>query len=184
MLSVLQMICTLTLAWLAIFVQAAGPGVQWWLGAQPDLLPALMVHAALRTSLVNVCLLALWGGLLLDTVSANPPGISSLPLFAVGLGLHLRRDLILRDQPFAQFMMGLMAGAAVPALTVVLLLSLGRQPVLGWSSLLPWSGLALSSGIATPLFFRLFRVLEGWFAHRRPGSVPFRPDREIRRGRY
>jgi len=179
-----QILATLALAWLAVFLEAALPGTRAWLGAQPDVLPALMVHAALRTPLPNVFLLALWGGLALDIVSANPLGVSCMPLLTVGLLLHLRRDLLLREQPFAQFMLGLLAGAAVPAMTAVLLLTLGRQPLLGWGTLVPWAWLALSSGLLTPLLFRLFVRAEGWFTYRRRGPLAFRPDREIRRGRY
>jgi hypothetical protein len=41
-----------------------------------------------------------------------------LPLFAVGMAIFLRRELILRDQPFAQFVLGFAASAVTPALTV------------------------------------------------------------------
>ena len=51
-----------------------------WLGAQIDLLPALMVYAALNAGLPTVALLAVFGGLWFDTLSANPLGISILPL--------------------------------------------------------------------------------------------------------
>ena len=42
------------------------------------------------------------GGLWFDSLSANPLGVSVLPLFLVGLAIHLNRELILRDQAFAQ----------------------------------------------------------------------------------
>ncbi|NGO38301.1 hypothetical protein G4L39_02675 [Limisphaera ngatamarikiensis] len=184
MVSQVQILGTLGLAWLSVFLAAALPWPKPWVGTQPDLLPALMVYAALRTSLLNVFLLALWGGLMLDTVSANPPGTSCLPLMCAGLILHFRRELLLRDEPFAQFMLGLLAGALVPGLTILLLLTLGREPLLGWGTLVPWAVLAVSSAVCTPLLFRLFAGAERWLGHRPAGPTAFRPDREIRRGRY
>ena len=62
-----------------------------------DLLPALMVYAALNADIVTVSLLAVFGGLWFDALSANPPGVSILPLFAVGFVIWLQRELILRE---------------------------------------------------------------------------------------
>lgn len=184
MLSSFQVVATLLVAWLALFLQAALDGLRPWLGVQPDVVPALMVHAALQTNLVNVVLLATFGGLTIDTLSANPPGVSCLPLLAVGLLLHFRRELVLRDQLFAQAVLGAWAGAAVPALTVVLLLSLEREPLLGWGSLWQWLVLSAWSAAVTPVIFRLFGRMQSWFAPSPVGPGAFRPDREIRRGRF
>src|SRR5215471_21793162 len=90
------------LAFLSVFWEAAFSGLRHFLGAQIDLLPALMVYTALRASLVTVCLLALFGGLCFDSLSANPLGVTVLPLFIPGLAIYWARDLILRDQVFAQ----------------------------------------------------------------------------------
>ena len=49
------------------------------------------------------------GGLWFDSLSANPLGITILPLLAIGFVIQLRRDLILRDQSFAQFVIGVAA---------------------------------------------------------------------------
>src|ERR1700722_15789389 len=90
-------------AFLAVFGEATLSAPRHWLGAQIDLLPALMVYTALNADIVTMSLLAVLGGLWFDSFSANPPGITILPLFVAGLSIHLRRDLILRDLPFAQF---------------------------------------------------------------------------------
>src|ERR1043165_7048802 len=87
---------------LAVFWEAAFQGVRHLLGAQIDLLPSLMIYAALCGNLPSVFLLAGFGGLLFDSLSANPLGVSVLPLLGAGFLVHLWRDLILRDQPFAQ----------------------------------------------------------------------------------
>ena len=65
------------------------------------------------------------GGMWFDSLSANPLGISILPLFVAGYPIYLRRELILRDAPFAQLALRAAASAAVPAITLLLLLNLG-----------------------------------------------------------
>ena len=93
----LQTVFVLAAAFLAVFWEAAFGGVRHLLGAQIDLLPALMVYAGLFSGITTVTLLAVCGGLWFDSLSANPLGVSMLPLFVVGLVIHVKRDLILRD---------------------------------------------------------------------------------------
>jgi len=179
----LDTILVLFAAFLVVFWEAAFQGVRHLLGAQIDLLPALMVYASLCAGLNTAMLLALCGGLWFDSLSANPLGISVLPLLAIGVAIYASRELILRSQTFAQLVIGLAASIAVPLITLLLLLSTGHQPLLGWGTL--WQVLVMGFGgaLATPVFFELF----GWL-HRKLGrvqvsEVSFRPDREIRRGR-
>src|SRR5260370_41869617 len=87
---------------LAVVWEAAFSGVRHLLGAQIDLLPPLMVDASLSTGLRSIALLSSLGGLWFDSLSANPLGISVLPLFLVGLAIYTNRELLLRDQFFAQ----------------------------------------------------------------------------------
>ena|SRR5438128_763855 len=179
----LQTILILTIAFLAVFWEAAFNGVRHLLGAQVDLLPALIVYASLSASLATMALLAFLGGLWFDSLSANPLGVSALPLFVVGLAIYSNRDLILRDQFVAQFVLGLAASAAAPVLTLLLLLTTGHTPLLGWGTL--WQIIVMSAGgaIATPLCFELFGWLNRTFGPRHHAQSSFRPDREIRRGR-
>ncbi|MDB6019504.1 MAG: Rod shape-determining protein MreD [Pedosphaera sp.] len=176
-------ILILLTAFLAIFVEASFDGVRHWLGAQIDLLPALMVYASLSSTLPVVLLLAVLSGLWFDSLSANPLGITILPLFLVGVLIYLRRGLILRDQFFAQFTLGLTASAIVPALTLLLLLSTRQTPLLGWGSIWQWLVMSLGGGILTPVCFRLFDGLNHALSYRPVSENSFRPDREIRRGR-
>jgi cell shape-determining protein MreD len=152
-------------------------------GAQIDLLPPLMVYAALCTGLPTVTLLAVGGGLWFDSLSANPLGISVLPLFAIGFVIHLKRELILRDQTFAQLVLGLGASAAAPVMTLLLLLTLGKGPMVGWGTLWQLVVMTIGGAVATPICFELFGWLERMLVHRGPATTSFRPDREIRRGR-
>lgn len=168
---------------LAVFWEAAFQGFRHLFGTQIDLLPALMVYASLQASFGFVCLFAVVGGLLFDSLSANPLGVSVLPLLAVGWACYAKRDLILRDQAFAQGVLGLVASAAVPALTLMLLLSMGSSPLLGWGTLWQILLMSLSGAVAAPLLFAIFDWLERTLSHGRATELSFRPDREIRRGR-
>jgi cell shape-determining protein MreD len=176
-------ILILVAAFLAVFWEAAFGGFRRVLGAQIDLLPALMVYAGLCGNFVSVCLLALCGGLWFDSLSWNPLGISVLPLFVVGLALHSNRGLILRDQTYAQFVLGLAASAAAPVLTLGLLLTAGQAPLLGWGTLWQLVVMSVGGALATPVCFALFDGLHRALVHRRLSESSFRPDREIRRGR-
>jgi cell shape-determining protein MreD len=178
-----QTTALLLVAILAIFCEAVLPGFRRVLGAQVDLLPALMVYAALNMGLKVVVLVSVVGGLMFDSLSANRLGVSILPLFFVGLTILMRRDLILRDQWFAQFVLGAVASAMVPVLTVLLLLTAGQSPLLGWGSLWQWTVMTVGGGVATPLIFLLLRWTNRVFGYQPIIETSFRPDREIRRGR-
>ena len=75
----------LVIAFLVVFWEAAFHGLSHLLRAQIDFLPALMVYASLTGGLATVCLLAVLGGLGFDSLSANPLGVTVLPLFVIGL---------------------------------------------------------------------------------------------------
>jgi len=182
--SVLNFILVLFAAFLASFWEAAFGFFRHWLGAQIDLLPALMVYASLCCGLTTMTSLAVSAGLFFDALSANPPGASMVPLFVVGLLIYSQRDLILRDQPYTQFVLGLFASATVPVLTLLVLLTAGHEPLLGWGSLWQWLVMSAGGAIATPVLFQLFGLFERALSHRRTTELSFRPDREIRRGRF
>ena len=130
-----------------------------------------------------IALLAVCGGLFFDSLSANPFGVSMFPLLAIGFAIYLRRDLILRDQPYAQFVLGFTASAAAPLLTVLLLLTGGQSPLMGWGSLWQWLVMSLGGAIAAPIFFFVLDWSQRNLGYRRVTESSFRPDREIRRGR-
>ncbi len=181
--NVLRTILILTAALLAVFVEAAWNGPRHWLGAQLDLLPGLMVFASLSTGIPTIALLAVVGGLCLDSLSANPLGTAILPLFAVGLVIHHYRHLILRDQTYAQWVLGLGASAAVPVLTLLLLVTAGQNLMIGLGSIWQWVVMSLGGSLFTPLYFRIFDRLERGLSYRPLHETSFREDREIKRGR-
>jgi cell shape-determining protein MreD len=181
--NVFQTILILVFAFLAIFAETVLSAPRNLLGAQIDLLPALMVFTALNSDLGTVSLLAILGGLGFDSLSANPLGVTILPLMLVGFPIHLRRDLILRSLPFAQFVLGAAASALVPVLVIVLLLNGGKQPLIGWGSLWQWLVMTGGGAAATPVIFALFAWCDRALGYQPRSETSFRPDREIQRGR-
>jgi hypothetical protein len=178
-----QTILILSAAFLAVFGEATLSAPRHWLGAQVDLLPALMVFTALNAGLPTIALLAVLGGVWFDTFSANPLGVSILPLFAVGFPLYLRRDLILRDLPFAQVVLGASASAMVPALTLLMLLSGSQEPLLGWGTIWQWIVMTAGGAVATPFIFELMNWCNRALGYQPRTETSFRQDREIQRGR-
>lgn len=168
---------------LAVWWEGAFNGMRRLLGAQIDLLPALMVYASLCTGLVTVSAVALLGGLWFDSLSANPLGVTVLPLFIIGFLIHLNRELILREQTFAQFVLGLGASTGAPVLTLLVMLTTAHTPILGWGSLWQLTVMALGGAVATPVCFELFGWLHRLFVHSADLPSSFQPNREIRRGR-
>ncbi len=179
----LNSILVIVAAFLTVFGQAAFPGVRHLLGAQVDLLPVLMVYAALNTNIVTIAVLAVCGGLWFDTLSVNPLGVTILPLFVVGFVIHSQRELILHKLSFAQVVLGAIACGVVPALTVLLLLTASAQPLLGWGSLWQWLVMTAGGAAATPVVFALFAWCNHMLGYQPRSETSFRPDREIHRGR-
>jgi hypothetical protein len=179
-----RLIVLLTLAYLAVFFQAAFEAPQRWLGGPVSLVPPLMVCAALRQGLAAVTVLALCASLWLDALSANPLGSSLLPLFLAGWGVWHWREALLRELDYAQLILGALASLCVPVLTLVLVLSRGAEPDLGWHTVWQLVVLTVGGGVCTPILFRLLEWLERLFVHPEVVAGSFRPDREIKRGRY
>jgi hypothetical protein len=173
----------LSFAFLAVFGEATLSAPRHYLGAQIDLLPALMVYAALNADLVTLVLLAVMGGLWFDSLSVNPPGVSIVPLFLVGFPIYIRRELLLRSSAFAQLTLGLAASAIVPALALLILLNGGHEPLIGWGTLWQWFVMTVGGGLATPVIFQLGDWCGNALGYKLRTQVSFRDDREIRHGR-
>lgn len=190
---------------LLAFAETAFPGLRRVLDVQPDLLPSLVVYAALQGNLPLTAATAVVGGLSFDALSAGPLGLTVLPLLGVGTILHLRREVLLRESAWAQALLGGASALVVPLASLALLFVL--WPLLAnpaapppqfpeWRSGpasppsvgpgLVWQ-LAVLTGVglaATPVVFRVFRWIEGTFHYRRVSRQAYRTDREIRRGRH
>ena len=167
-----------------IFLQASSESVRQWLGAQVDFIPGLMVYLALGHAPRVIILTAVVAGALHDSLTAGPMGISILPLALVGSAVHLNKTLILREQRYAQIILGMTASAAVPAFSVILLHLAGEHPLLGWGSLWQWAVMTAVGGFATPLWFFLFGRIERALSHPAIPEATLREDRQIERGRH
>jgi hypothetical protein len=179
----LQTFLLLFVAFLVVFLQSTVHGLRMVTGAQIDLLPSLMVYAGLNSGLGAITALALMGGLMHDSLSANALGITILPLFAIGSFIHYNRSVILKEAPFARFLLGLIASAAAPIATLVLLSNTERQPLVGWFFIWQLIVMSFLGGLLTPWWFRFFDWVNGLLTYRTEGTTSFRADREIKRGR-
>jgi rod shape-determining protein MreD len=189
---------------LLVFLQGWFSGFRGVLVAQPDFVPGLVVYSALSASLPTTAVTALLGGLCLDSFSAGPFGLSAVPLMGLGLFLHLRRDLLLKDSTWAQAALGGAAAAAVMLASLLLLFvlwpllwdksmsadffpesrpGLVSLPEMGPGLIWQVTVVALGGAVGTPILFRWF----GWIlAACQYPMVPqptIRQDREIKRGR-
>lgn len=181
--TVFRAIAVILLALAFVFVQAAFTWPRRLLGAQVDLLPALMVFTALRLGIGSILALAFVGGLSMDALSLNPLGVSPLPLCLIGMALHVKREQILGEEVFAQVLLGMGASLVVPLATLLMILTTGESPLLSVGFI--WDLVVLTAGgaIATPLIFKLMNGLENALIYQLRSQPSFRPDREIRRGR-
>lgn len=173
----------LGVTYLVVFCQCRWPVLRNLIGTQIDLLPVLAVYTGFSCSLPTIALVTAVGGFWIDSLSANPFGISVLPLAATGLAVHGCRSMILREDYWVQFLAGLGACAAVPLLTLGLLVTTGQNPLWGGWFLWRWLAAAIVGAALTPPSFRLFANLEQAFNYQPEPTVSFRPDREIDRGR-
>ena len=173
----------LVTAYLVVFFQSTVNGFRHVLGVQVDLLPSLVVYAALSGGVVTLGLVAVCGGLWFDALSANPLGLTVLPLFVLGLVIQRARDLILRDQTYAQMLLGLTASALAPLGSLLILVNTEARPLIGWFSIWQWLVMSAVGAAFTPVWFRFFDLVGRAFNYRPLGETSFRADRQIKRGR-
>lgn len=173
----------LALAFVAVFVEASFGSFRRLLGVQVDLLPGLMVYASLTSGTLTVTLLAVLGGLWFDSLSANHLGVSILPLFLIGFLVQQFRHLILRDQTYAQLVIGFSASGFAPLLTLVILFTFGADPIIGIGFTWQWFVMTVIGGLLVPLYFRLFDKVYRTLGYERVVESSFRQDREIARGK-
>lgn len=170
-------------ALLAVFAESQLNLPERLLAVRIHLLPAIVVYAALRSGLGMLTLTAAVGGLWLDSLSANPLGVSAIPLILAGVLMRHFDSMLLRDLPYAQFMLGAGAAAMLFFLSLGILLSAHLEPVIGWATL--WQGAVSSvgTGALTPLVFLVLDRIDRALTYQPAPESSFRQDREIKRGR-
>ena len=104
-------------------------------------------------------------------------------MLLIGVIIFASREFIVRDQLFAQLVIGLAASGALPVMVLLILLTTGREPLVGWGTLWQISIMSIGGAIATPVFFEFFGFLHRAFGYKKSNETSFRPDRQIARGR-
>lgn len=179
----LNPIIVLLAAFLAVYFQSSFDLFRNLFGAQFDFLPALIVYTSLTLGITSVALLALIGGLLFDSLSANPLGVSVLPLFLIGFAIHRFHGLLLREQLSAQFAFGASASLLSPLFTLLILLSGTNNPLVGWGTIWQLLVMGLMGGLLTPVCFWILDRINGALNYQPVAQTSFRSDRQIKRGR-
>ena len=173
----------LTAGYALVFAQGRITTLRDLTGAQVDFLPGLMVYAAMafRTEIVLGC--ALFFGLFYDSLSANVFGTTFTTLAVIGLIAARFRELLLSDQFITHWVLGLLASALAPLISLLLLNLCGAEPLIGVGSLWQWLIMIAAGGLATPLWFRFFNRLDDASRFKEMPEAVFRPDRQIARGK-
>ena len=194
---------------LLAFAQSVLPGFRELTSVQPDLLPSVMVYVALHAGLPMTAATALVGGLAFDSLSAGPFGLSVVPLVGIGVFLHLRREVLLRESAWAQALLGAAAALVSSASSLLLLRvlwpllagspgpggnsgawpeaipSLTHEPLVGPGLLWQWLVMAGVGAVGTPALYGFFRWVDTTFQYQPAPKSGYRADRdrEIARGR-
>ncbi|MDX1953816.1 MAG: hypothetical protein SFY81_16730 [Verrucomicrobiota bacterium] len=179
----LNIAALLVAAYLTVFMESTLDVVRNLTGAQFDLLPSLMVYVGMSYGFNTVLAVGTVSGVLYDSTSANPLGTSVLPLVLIGMLVLHNRDLLLRDQTYPQYVLGLAASIFAPIVIYLLLVGLGKPPGIGWYSLWQLAVMALIGGLFTPVWFYIFGKLDNALMYPSVPESAFRPDREIERGK-
>jgi rod shape-determining protein MreD len=91
---------------IAVALQAHMPTLWWLGGVRVELLPALVVYAALTMHRRRALVLALVAGLIQDALSAAPFGISALAYGISAIVTTSLREALDRDLPWMQWSAG------------------------------------------------------------------------------
>jgi rod shape-determining protein MreD len=91
---------------IAVALQAHMPTLWWLGGARVELLPALVVYAALTMHRRRALVLALIAGLTQDALSAAPFGITALAYGIAAIVTTSLREALDRDLPWVQWSAG------------------------------------------------------------------------------
>ncbi len=159
-----QTIAMFVASYLAVCLGVACDLPRDWLGTPISLLPALAVYAAIQHSVWGITIVAVFGGLLQDSFSGDPLGVSVAALFALGFTLNRKRDFVMHQLPFARMLLGFLMGAAVTLISFTLACLTTNPAVTGAMVLKTVFLTAFATAILTPITFRIFARLHRTFA--------------------
>lgn len=169
--------------YVAIFAQARFTFFRDFFGAQPDLLPGMIVYAAMAFRLETVMLCTVIFGSFFDALSGNALGTTILTLSAIGLAASRYREFLLSEHFTTHWVLGLIASGLAPFLSYGVLQLSGMNPLLGAGSAWQWAIMTAGGGLVTPLWFKVFNRLDDALRYKEIPESTFRADRQIARGR-
>lgn len=165
-----QFITLAVAIYVAVFLEVRVDFTRAWFGAPLALLPALIVYASIRYSIWGVTLVAVVGGLWIDSFSATPLGVSVASMFALGMLLNRKKEYLMHDHPIVRILLGLAMGALVPVLNFFMVAMIWEGTAFNLTQLGSVAFCSVSTAILTPFMFRIFARLHRTFT--------FRPMRE------
>jgi|YNPNPStandDraft_1061719.scaffolds.fasta_scaffold24930_2 rod shape-determining protein MreD len=180
----IQFTSILLTGFLTVFLEATLDWPRQFLRFQPDILPIIIIYAAIYLSPLSILALSILFGWWLDSFSLNPFGISAFPLTIIGLIMNRFHELILYETTTGQIVLGFFAGFLAPVLAIILMLGHEPAPIVSHYTFLYCLGNGIICGLVLPGIFKLFNLLIKCFAYPEATSSSFRPDREIKRGKY
>lgn len=167
-----------------IFAQARFTAFRDFFGAQLDLLPGMIVFAAMAFRLQTVMLCALVLGLLFDSFSVNALGTTVVTLGVIGFAASRYRELLLSEHFTTHWVLGLVASGAAPFISYLVVRLSGLNPLIGATSAWQWAIMTAGGGLITPVWFTVFNRLDDALRYKEIPESTFRPDRQIARGRH
>ena len=167
-----------------IFAQGKFTFFRDFFGAQPDLLPGMIVYAAMAFKLETVMVCVCIFGLLFDSFSLNPLGTTVVTLGVIGFAASRYRELLLSEQFTTHWVLGLIASGVAPIISYAVVRLSDLTPLVAAGSALQWAIMTAGGGIVTPLWFKVFNWLDIALRYKEIPESTVRPDRQIARGRH
>lgn len=167
-----------------IFAQAKVTFFRDFFGAQPDLLPGMIVYAAMAFRIETVMLSVVTFGVLFDSLSTNILGTSIVTLGTLGFAASRYRELLLSEQFTTHWVLGLVASGVAPFISYAVLKLSGMNPLISGGSAWQWAIMTAGGGLITPLWFKVFNRLDDALRYKEIPESTFRADRQIARGRH
>lgn len=167
-----------------VFAQARLTWFRDLTGAQVDVLPGMIVYAAMAFPLGTVMLCAGVFGLLYDSCSMNVLGTSFVTLALIGFAASRYRELLLSEHFTTHWVLGLIASAMAPIIAYFMLRLMDFKPLVAWGSAWHWAIMTAGGGAVTPVWFRVFNRLDESLRYKEIPESVFRQDRQIARGRH
>ncbi len=135
------------------------------LGVKIDCLPCLVLYCALFASwkeLFCVCTLA---GLLFDSMSLNPLGVTVISLLLPGYFLYCNRKILLYHSVWVQVLLGFAMGIVSPLFTLLQLTGLPISPLINFRVLFVFIVLGITNALVAPIIlFGINYILEKYIA--------------------